>query len=137
MFTNEPQQPNYNLALKADAFQLTPGKPLEIPVTVNREYGLKDEIEISIPGLPKGVVAKAVLSKSKGASAKLVKLILKANATVTFNGHVQCVGRSTGDKPLKRVAVAAIPNLSEETRDLWLTVLPAKPVEAAKPSSGK
>jgi len=137
LLTIEPQQPGYNLALKVDAFQLTPGKPLEIPVTVNREYGLKEEIEISIPGLPKGVVVKPVLSKSTGASAKLVKLILKANASVTFNGPVQCVGRSSGDKPLKRVAVAPIPNISEKTRELWLTVLPAKPVEAAKPSSGK
>ncbi|MCH7689040.1 MAG: PPC domain-containing protein [Planctomycetes bacterium] len=133
LLTLEHQQPNYSLALKADAFQITPGKPLEIPVTVNREYGFADEIEISVAALPAGLIAKPVLSQSKGDTAKSVKLVLRANTSVSFNAPLQLIGQSTGKSPLKRFAFASIKDHTEKTRDIWLTVLPSKPVEAKKP----
>jgi hypothetical protein len=133
LLTLEHQQPNYNLAINADAFQITPGKPLEIPVTVNREYGFTDEIKISLALLPDGLIAKPVLSQAKGATAKSVKLVLTANATATFNAPIQLIGQSTGKSPLKRFAATPIKDQTEKTRDIWLTVLPLKPVEAKKP----
>ncbi|MCH7989838.1 MAG: PPC domain-containing protein [Planctomycetes bacterium] len=133
LLTLEPQQPNYSLVLKADTFQITPGNPLEIPVTVTREYGFADEIKISIAALPDGLFAKPVLSKAKGATAKSVKLVLRANATVSFNAPVQLIGQSTGKSPMKRFAAAPVKDHTEKTRDIWLTVLPSKPVEAKKP----
>ncbi|MBI3465543.1 MAG: pre-peptidase C-terminal domain-containing protein, partial [Planctomycetes bacterium] len=61
---------DFSLKLAADAFTLTPGKPLEIPVTIERTNGFAEEIAITATELPEGVMASPVKSLGTGDSAK-------------------------------------------------------------------
>lgn len=123
--------PSYQLSVKSDVFQLTPGKPLTIPVTVARERGFRGEVAISAAGLPPGVAAKTVKSMSKGATAKSVKLVLTADAKSAraSGGVFRIVGTVKGST--KKTAAAPIATLTDTTDALWLTVAAPK-----KPAAG-
>ena len=114
----EPQ-PDFSLAVAADAFDLKADKELEIPVTITRSGGFSDEVRLQITGLPAGVTAEAATSESKGDSAKSVKLKLKTDGQASFSGTIQVIGRST---TLEKVATASLKAFQAETSDLWLTV---------------
>jgi hypothetical protein len=116
--TAGPPRPDFTLKLAADSFLLTAGKPLEIPVTIERPNGFADAIEIVAEVLPEGVEGKAVTSEPKGNSAKAVKLVLTSSAG-PVSGPFRIVGRS-GESV--RTAQAPIAGLSATVEDLWLTV---------------
>ena len=118
-------QPDYELSLKSDMFQLTPGKPLEIPVSIERSNGLDGEVEISVEGLPEHVTAAPAKSLPKGDSSKSLKLKLETaegNKSAAFAGPIRIVGRIVDQPESQRVAGAPISGQSATTADLWLTV---------------
>ncbi len=110
--------PDYDLTLKEDRFVLSPGKPLDLPVTVNRRQGFAEVIEVSAQGLPPGVTAAPVRSAAGGASAGAVVLRLTAAGGVV-SGPFRVVGRVAGKEGLTRHArlapAGAVP--------AWLTVV--------------
>jgi hypothetical protein len=141
-------EPDYALKVAADSFVVTPGKPLEIPVTVDRtprgERGggsgrggrgnrggdrgspgapFNEEIEITASGLPEGVSVGPVKSLASGDTAKSVTLNLSA-AKGPFSVPLRIVGTSAGEPRRSRSAVATIPDSTATTPDLWLTVRP-------------
>ncbi|TWU07171.1 putative subtilase-type serine protease precursor [Symmachiella macrocystis] len=119
-------QADFNLKLAADAFTLTPGTALEIPVTVGRLHGYGGEISITAVDLPAGVTATTVVSKKKGDTAKSVKLQLTSDAG-PVSGPIRIVGTVAGETPLSRTAEATITGFTATTAAPWLTVL--KPAE--------
>jgi hypothetical protein len=122
--TIAPQTPTFRLSTAADTFKLTAGMPLKIPVTVTRERGFADDIEITATDLPEGVFVIAVTSVTQDKdTAKKVELILTAAEDVTIDGRLQIVGTPTGDDNRIRTATAPITGLTATTSDLWLTVL--------------
>jgi hypothetical protein len=114
-------EPDFDLTLAADRFVLTPGKPLEIPVTVVRRNGLAGEIEIRIEGLPEGVTAPPVTA---GPAAKTVSLKLSA-ATGGPATAIRIVGRAKSTPDLTRTARASLTGLNAAISDIWLGVLKA------------
>ncbi len=114
-------QPDYQLTLAADRFSITPGKPLEIPVTIDRREGFAGEIELVVEGLPNGVTAAPL--KVKGGD-KTAKLVLNAEATAT-SGSLRLVGKVEGKPDLTRTATFALPALKTATPHVWLTVAKA------------
>ncbi len=64
-------EPDYVLGVASDRFVLTPGKPLSIPVTIERRNGFDRDIEIAVVGLPTGVTAAPVKATKTGTSATL------------------------------------------------------------------
>jgi len=119
-------QPEFKASVAADAFTVTVGKPLEIPVTIDRLAGFAEEIEFTLPGLPAGVTAAAVKSLPQGDSAKIVKLVLTA-AQGPVSGAFSIVGKSTGDLKLSRQGKAPVTGTTARTSDLWLTVITTPP----------
>jgi hypothetical protein len=115
-------EPDFSLKVAADSFVVTPGKPVEIPVTVDRLNGHAAEVEIVAEGLPEGVTASPVKSAGTGDSAKSVKLSLSA-AAGPVAGPFRIVGRSAGDVQVSRTAGAAIANMNASIDELWLTIL--------------
>ena len=115
-------RPDFNLKVAADSFVLTPGKPLEIPVTVERLNGFAGEIEIAGEGLSAGVTATPAKSAGTGDSSKSVKLTITAEAG-PLAGPFHIIGRAPGESPLTRSARATIANLNTTTADLWFAVL--------------
>jgi len=119
-------QPDYQLTLADDQFTLTPGKELEIPVTVARQHGFNGEISVTVVDLPEGVNVTPVVSPAKGDASK--KVTLKLTATAGPASQLIRVIGSVKEKPeLERTAAATITGLTSTIRTPWLTVL--KPAE--------
>lgn len=119
-------QPAYQVQAAANAFTVSPDKPTEIALTVDRQHGFAEEIAFRVEGLPEFITAAPAVSAATGDSAKTVKLILTSRGG-NFSGPIRIIGESTG--PLKRsvTATAAIANHTARCEQLWLNA-----VEAAK-----
>ncbi len=116
-----PLLPSLELSVAAGSFQVTPGKPLEIPITIDRRNGLAGEIEIRAVDLPTGVTADAVKSADQGETAKSVKLLINASAEAQ-SGMFRIVGTTAGEKPLVQAATFPV-KLGDTTyphSQLWL-----------------
>ena len=124
--TAEPVQPDFAITLAADSFVLTAGKPLEIPVTIDRRDGFAEKLEFTAFGLPAGITAEPVTSEPKGDTAKTVKLVLKAadDTALPFSGPIRIEGKSAGAAPLVRTARFALG--SPLTRPHWAVWLTAR-----------
>lgn len=122
--TIEPETPDFRLTLAADSFVITPGKPLEIPITVERRNSFAGEIEIIAEGLPPGVAAAPVKSLPSGDTAKAVKLILTAESGPTSTPF-QLVGTAAGDTPRRHAATFPVSGAAAPSAQPWLTVTKA------------
>lgn len=129
-----PLEPSCSASVKTETFKLTPGTPLEIPVTVARNDGFAEEVTFTIEGLPEGVAAEPIKSQAKGDTSKAVKLIVKGDAAAPFNGQVQIVGRYGDGKTIR--ATAALATFNTSIDNLFLTVLKKKEAEE-KPKDEK
>lgn len=125
-----PRQPSVKLTLNADIFKATPGMPLEIPVTIARNDGFKEEVTVSVQDLPEGATVEPVKSEVKGDTSKAVKLILKTDDAKPFNGPVRIVGEYGEDSTVS--AEFDLTAFKRSTSDFWLTILPKKEKEEAK-----
>jgi hypothetical protein len=114
------RQPDFSLSVATDAFILSAGKSLEIPLTIDRTGGFAEEIDFAATGLPAGVTAAPVKSQPQGDTAKAVKLMLTGGQGPS-SGTFSIVGKSSGDPAFSRPARAP-PTGSAQ---LWVTVLPA------------
>jgi hypothetical protein len=113
-----PAAPDYALTVATDRFTLTPGKPLEIPVAVERRNNFDRDVEVCIEGLPDGVTGAAV--KAAGPAGKAVSLRLEAKAG-PVSAPLRIVGRVAGQADATRTARA--PQLGfPPNPSLWLTV---------------
>jgi hypothetical protein len=112
-------EPDYALTVATDRFVLTSGKPLAIPVTIDRRYGFDRALEIVAEGLPDGVTAKPV--SSTGAGSKSATLNLEAMRG-PVSGAFRIVGRVAGHKDLTRIALVPRIKLPQTMPPLWLTV---------------
>lgn len=117
-----PSQPDFELRLASDSFVLSADKPLEIPVTVDRQRGFAQEIEVFAADLPEKVTAEPVVSAKMGDSAKSVKLVLKTEAGVAFTGPIHIRGRVKADPSIEKLALATLTAFNTSVSDVWLTV---------------
>jgi hypothetical protein len=125
-----PRQPSVKLTLKADVFKATPGTPLEIPVTIARNDGFKEEVTISVQDLPEGATVEPAKSEAKGDTSKAVKLILKTDDAKPFNGPLRIVGQYGEGSSVS--AEFDLTTFKRSTEDIWLTILPKKEDTKAK-----
>ena len=123
-----PSRPDFELRVAADSFVLTESdKPLEIPVTIERQRGFASELEITVSGLPEKVTAEPAISTKDGDSAKSVKLLLKAEPGRHVLWPDQIAGRAKSEPPVDKPAVCLLTTFGASTETLWLTVAtPAK-----------
>ncbi len=115
--TVEPVVADVALTLAGDSFVAAAGKPVEIPVAIDRRDGFAEELTITLEGLPAGVTVSPVISKPKNASEKSVKLIIPAGAAA-WSGPVRVIAKTAG---LQRIAgFTTINEARHETA--WLTI---------------
>lgn len=118
----EPR-PDYSLTVAAGNFRIAPGMTLEVPVTINRRAGYKEELEISAAGLPAGVTVESARSAGEGDASKSVKLVLKA-AAESQSGSFRIVAKTVAAAaPLERMATFETThgNAKLAHRELWLS----------------
>ncbi|WP_337173448.1 PPC domain-containing protein [Paludisphaera sp.] len=119
-------EPDFELTLAADQFEVTPGKESKVAVTIDRREGFAGEIEIRAEGLPAGVEATKVVSKSGDDSAKSVTLEIRAAADSNAPaGPFRVFGRPVEGDGRDRPARVNLADFGAETEQPWLTVLPA------------
>jgi hypothetical protein len=126
-----PAEPDYALTVATDRFQAVVGKPLDIPVTLNKRHGFSKEVELTIDGLPPGVKAELIplapTEKGKIPTLRVIADKIIPGVPISIRGHV------TGASGTAKLATAAPPELSEPTTNLWFTAttsevkLPASP----------
>ena len=118
----ELQAPRFELSLAAGEFVVKAGEAYEIPVTVNRDVGFGEEIEVSATTLPEGISAVPVTSQPKGETAKAVKLKFMATKEA-LSGTFRIVGRSSAEQRASS-ARFTYEGRAESHTDVWLTVQP-------------
>ena len=117
--------PSYKVSADTHAYTVSPDKPGEITLSVERQNGFAEEIAFTVTGLPEFVTAAPATSAAEGDSAKAVKLSL-ASSGGPFSGPIRIQGQATGASKLSRTATTAIPNHTARAADLWLTATAAK-----------
>jgi len=119
-----PAEPEVALTLARDRLVLTPGKPLDVAITIERRHGFNRELEITVEGLPQGVTA-ATVQAGPAASAKTVTLRLTAEAGTVASASVRVVGKAKGQEGAGWVVQAPVEGTSAVLPQVWLTVPPA------------
>lgn len=124
--TIETPQPRLALTVAAGSFLLEPGKPLEVPVTINRQNGFSGEVNVAAVDLPAGVTAIFATSQAKGDTAKAVKVTLTAT-TEAKPGPIRIVAQDTDEKELATATFAqTLGGSTFQHSQLWLAVKPPK-----------
>lgn len=109
-------EPDFALSVTADRFALTPGKTLDVAVTVARRNGFASELALEAEGLPAGVRAEMVPA-AKGAT---VTLRLRADEKAA-SGAFRIVGKAKGGAT--RTARVVTKDPEESTEWLWVSVV--------------
>lgn len=115
--------PDVTATVAADRFTLAAGKPLDIPITLTRKGGLKDDLIPYADTLPDGVTASLASPSPKPAANTVV---LRLTATKPVSGPIRIGVRKPGDDFFRRLATATVPEFDRATPDLWLTATDAK-----------
>ena len=92
--TIRPDLPGVKLASDADRLTGEPGKPIELAVTIDREHGFNEILDLVLLDPPAGVSAAAVQSAAEGDSAK--KVTLSITAAGPLSAPVRVVARVAG-----------------------------------------
>ncbi len=129
-------EPDYELTVASDRFVGTAGKPLDIPVRIDRRNGLEREIEITAEGLPAGVTVVPVVSTPTGSAAKSVTLRLTA-PTGPASAPIRILGRVKSEPERTRLASTPIPGFNASTTRFWLTVAKPATTPEKKPAPEK
>jgi hypothetical protein len=118
LLTAGPPQPDFALTLKGDQFAVTPGKPFELVVAIERREGFAEPIEIRLAEHFDGLIAPPVISRKGGPSASSVSLKL-ALCDCVRPGPIRIVGVSGEGR--RKVATATVAGLSASIDSAWLT----------------
>jgi hypothetical protein len=114
--------PDFGLAVAADHFEVSPEKPLDIPITVDRRNGFNRDVSISMEGLPEGLEVASLKSTASGAPGKMVTVRLTAKGKPA-SGPIRIVGKAEGPGEMIRFARPVLPGPNEATAPIWLTTL--------------
>ncbi|WP_296461716.1 PPC domain-containing protein [Rubinisphaera sp.] len=123
-FRIEDDEPRFRLSLSENHFSLTPGKPLEINITVERLGGFELSIAFLVAGLPENITYESIPSEHKQSTEKKVTLKLTAAETTTiWNGPIELAGYPVGDESKRVIAVTPTILPDTTTSQLWLTLI--------------
>jgi len=106
-----------NLACDVDRLSGEPGKPLELAITIGREHGFKESLDMVLVDPPPGVTAAAVPSPPEGDAAKKVKLVI--TAAEPFSGPIRVAARIAGAADAAPLPVRFGP---EQIESVWLGI---------------
>jgi|694.fasta_scaffold31800_3 hypothetical protein len=89
--TIRPDLPGVKVTCDVDRLSGEPGKPVELAITISREHGFKESLDLVLVDPPAGVTAAAVQSPPEGDAAK--KVVLVITAPEPFSGEVRVAAR--------------------------------------------
>lgn len=107
-------QPDFEAALSTDRFAATPGKPIEMPITISRKNGLKEEIDFSVEGLGGAVSVELVRSKDPK------KSVLRMSGVKVMNRSFRLFAQVKGREETRRPVLASLGDLNVHVPHLWI-----------------
>jgi hypothetical protein len=108
---------DFDLKITGERFGLTPGKPLDIPISVERRGGFKQEVTLGVEGLPPGVTFE---TPGPSAVGKPPVLRLNAGEETYFSGPIRILGKTKDN--MVRFARTPVAEFGVMTENFWLTV---------------
>lgn len=120
-------EPDFELFVNTDAIVVTPNKPTELPIKVQRRAipaGSVGPITIQVIGLPSTVTTAALVSEPTGPTAETVTLKFSTSGP-PFSGPFRIVGQATLPKGGRRF-VRTAPKLRATFETIWLTAVEKK-----------
>jgi hypothetical protein len=115
--TIRPDLPAVKVTCDVDRVTGEPGKPVELAITIGREHGFKESLDLVLVDPPPGVTAAAVQSPSEGDAAKKVTLVI--TATEPFSGPIRVAARIVGAADATPLPVRFGP---EQIESVWLGI---------------
>jgi hypothetical protein len=115
--TIRPDLPGVKVSCDVDRASGEPGKPVELAITIGREHGFKESLDVVLVDPPPGVTAAAVQSPPEGDAAKKVVLVITAAAP--FSGPVRVAARIAGAADTAPLPVRFGP---EQIESVWLGI---------------
>lgn len=106
--------------LASTAGVLKPDKPLEIPITIIRNHGFVEPVDVRVEGLPEGITFECPRSEKDGATASSVTLKITGSATDTFQGRIRIVAQSAESQLIQPVTFTTADE--SHVAEYWLTV---------------
>jgi hypothetical protein len=132
LLTAGPPRPDFALTLKAEQFAITPGKPLEVVVAVDRREGYAEPVEVALVDRLDGLIAPGLVSARSGPTSSSVTLRLTACECLK-PGPIRVVGLSGDGR--KRLATATVAGLTIPIDSAWITpTKPPAPAPATPPA---
>jgi hypothetical protein len=120
-----PVVPRIDPTASTDRLTLAPGKPLDVPITLNPKNGFATELDWTVSGLPEGVTVKP----ASNLDPKSVTLRFEMRQSVAVQTPIRITAAAKKDPKDVREVTAKIDGLDATTSDLWLTVAPPTPVK--------
>ncbi|MEZ6059733.1 MAG: PPC domain-containing protein [Planctomycetaceae bacterium] len=140
LLTCTEPKPEFVLSVAADHFEIAPGKPLEVPVSIERRGGFAGTVRITADQLPEGITFESAESLPEGDSSKSVTIRLASTLPAGHSGVFTVQGETvTGDEnstdaAMPAARVAAVAGGRSGTSKLWLTALAnPEPAPVAEP----
>ena len=123
----EETQASFEATIASTAGTHTSDKPLEVPITIDRQHGFAEPIDVRVDGLPEGVTFECPRSEKDGETSKKVTLKISGSTTELFQGAIRIVAESTESKRTQAATFAT----ADQTlvTEFWLTV-PTQPAPA-------
>lgn len=112
-------EPDFDMTLTTDRFTVTPGKPLDLPITVDKRNGLKADITVTALGLPPGVNAEPLIAKGAGKLTGALRLSATPEAT---SGAFRLVGTTAAPPNLRHLGRSNVAELGLATPHFWIHV---------------
>jgi Bacterial pre-peptidase C-terminal domain len=115
--TIRPDLPGVKLTSDIDRASGEPGKPVEVVITIGREHGFKESLDLVLVDPPAGVTTAPVQSPAEGDAAKQVALVI--TAAEPFSGPVRVAARVSGAADAAPIPVRFGP---ERVDSIWLGI---------------
>ena len=116
--------PDVDATVPSDRFALTPGTPLDVPLTTAFTGGLAllaADFSVTADGLPPEVKVELVPGDAKAMTPPKVRLTTE-KATLSTSFKLNLVGTFKDGKKIVRPVRTALADFDTTTADLWLTV---------------
>ncbi len=119
-----PADPDVELKLAADRFELTVGTPLDMSISVDPKNGFEGELVPFAEGLPEGVAVSVAPAPAKPDKKTMALRFTATKAGI--GGPIRIGAAKKGEGGFRRTAVALLSEHEQTTSNIWLTVSPGK-----------
>ena len=120
-----PASPGFDPQLATDRFTLTPGQPLDVPVTLNPKNGFAAELVWVVDGLPAGVTVTPVPATGKP-DPKQATLRFETKSTAAVQTPIRIRAKPKDSPTEAKEVTVKLDGYDVASPDLWLSI--ARPV---------